>query len=136
MLLGSLYIADSPGKGKGVFTSEPIESGTLVEIAPVLVLPEKDNAAIDQSYLYNYYFLWGDEHKNYAICLGYGSLYNHDYEPNCLYETYYDDDTIHFIARRDIATGEELTVTYNQDPEDKTPVWFDRAPPGLPKEEV
>lgn len=126
MLLGSLYIADSPDKGKGVYTSEPIESGTLVEIAPVLVLPEKDAELIDQSYLYNYYFLWGDDHKNYAICLGYGSLYNHDYDPNCLYETYYDNGTIHFIARRAIAAGEELTITYNHDPDDKTPVWFDK----------
>ena len=126
MLLGSLYISQSKGKGKGVFTHEPIVKGTLVEIAPVVVLPEADSTLIDQSVLYNYYFLWGNEHKNYAICLGYGSLYNHSYEPNCIYETYYDDETIHFITIRDIAAGEELTVNYNHDPNDKKPVWFDK----------
>jgi hypothetical protein len=126
MLLASLHISQSPGKGKGVFTTEPIEAGTLIEIAPVVVLPEKDSALIDQSFLYNYYFLWGDDHKNYAICMGYGSMYNHSYDPNCIYETYYDDDTIHFITRRQIAAGEELTVNYNHDPEDQKPVWFDK----------
>lgn len=126
MVLSSLYIADSPGKGKGVFTSEVIEAGTIIEIAPVLVLPERDSELIDKSFLYNYYFLWGDAHKNYAICLGYGSLYNHSYEPNCIYETYYEDEKMHFITRRDIAAGEELTVNYNWDPDDKKPVWFDK----------
>ena len=126
MLLGSLYIKQSPGKGKGIFTSEPIEAGTLVEIAPVIVLPEKDSSLIDQSFLYNYYFLWDDKHKNYAICLGYGSLYNHSYTPNCKYDTYYDDEVIHFIAIRDISADEELTVNYNHDPDDQNPVWFDK----------
>jgi len=127
MLLGSLYIKQSLGKGKGIFSTELIEAGTLVEIAPVIVLPEKDSPLIDQSFLYNYYFLWGDEHKSYAICLGYGSLYNHSYSPNCKYETYYDDEVIHFIAIRDIAADEELTVNYNHDPDDQKPVWFDNG---------
>ena len=126
MLLGTLHIKQSPGKGKGIFTSEAIEAGTLVEIAPVIVLPKKDCELIDKSFLYNYYFLWGDKHKNYAICLGYGSIYNHSYSPNCIYETYYDDEVIHFVAIRDIAAGEELTVNYNHDPNDQNPVWFDK----------
>ena len=125
MILGSLYIKQSSGKGRGIFTSEPIEAGTLVEIAPVIVLPVKDSSLIDQTFLYNYYFLWGDEQKNFAICLGYGSLYNHSYTPNCIYETYYEDEVIHFIAIRDIAPDEELTINYNHDPDSKKPVWFD-----------
>jgi SET domain-containing protein len=127
MLLSSLYIAQSHGKGKGIFTNEPITAGTLIEIAPVIVLPEKDSALIDQSFLYNYYFLWGDEHKGYAICLGYGSLYNHSYSPNCIYETYYEDEAIHFITIKNIAAGEELTVNYNHDPDDQKRVWFDNG---------
>jgi SET domain-containing protein len=124
MLLPTLYIKSSPGKGRGVFTTEAIEARTLIEIAPVIVLPEKDCKLIDKSFLYNYYFLWGDKRKNYAICLGYGSIYNHSYTPNCVYETYYDDEVMHFITIRDIAAGEELLVTYNQDPADKAPLWF------------
>ena len=126
MLLGSLYIQQSDGKGKGIFTKEAIVAGTVIEIAPVILLPEQDSALIDKTHLYNYYFLWGERHKNYAICLGYGSLYNHSYEPNCIYETYYEDEVIHFIALRDIAVGEELTINYNHDPTDPKPVWFDK----------
>jgi hypothetical protein len=122
MLVASLYIKQSPGKGKGIFTHEPIEAGTLVEIAPVIVLPEQDCGLIDKSFLYNYYF-----HERYAICLGYGSIYNHSYAPNSVYETYYDDEVIHFITIRDIAAGEELTVNYNHDPNDQKPVWFDNG---------
>jgi SET domain-containing protein len=125
MILSSLYVKQSQGRGKGIFTSGPIEAGTLIEIAPVIVLPEKDSTLIDQSLLYNYYFLWGATNKNYAICLGYGSLYNHSYTPNCIYETYYEDEVIHFIAIKDIAADEELTINYNHDPNDQKPVWFD-----------
>lgn len=32
---------------------------------------------------------------------------------------------IEFIARREIDRGEELTINYNWDPEDKTPVGFE-----------
>ena len=124
MLLNTLHIKPSPGKGRGVFTTEAIEARTLIEIAPVIVLPEKDCELIDKSFLYNYYFLWGDKRKSYAICLGYGSIYNHSYTPNCIYETYYDDEVMHFITIKDIAAGEELTVSYNHDPEDKTKLWF------------
>ena len=126
MILGSLYIKQSSGKGRGIFTRELIEAGTLIEIAPVIVLPVKDSSLIDQTFLYNYYFLWGDEQKNFAICLGYGSLYNHSYTPNCIYETYYEDEVIHFIAIRDIPADEELTINYNHDPDSKKPVWFDQ----------
>jgi hypothetical protein len=124
MLLSTLHIKPSPGKGKGVFTTEAIEAGTLIEIAPVIVMPEKDCKLIDESFLYNYYFLWNNQNKNYAICLGYGSIYNHSYTPNCVYETYYGDEVIHFITLKDIAAGEELTVNYNHDPGDKKALWF------------
>ena len=126
MLLGSLYIQQSDGKGKGIFTKEAIAAGTVIEIAPIILLPEQDSALIDKTHLYNYYFLWGEGQKNYAICLGYGSLYNHSYEPNCIYETYYEDEVIHFIALCDIAVGEELMINYNHDPTDQKPVWFDK----------
>ena len=126
MLLSSLYIKNSKGKGKGVFTSTAIVAGTIIEIAPIILLPEHDCALIDKSHLYNYYFLWGEEHKNYAICLGYGSLYNHSYEPNCIYETYYEEELIHFITLCDIEAEEELMINYNHDPADQKPVWFDK----------
>ena len=59
-----------------------------------------------------------------AVALGYGSLYNHSYQPNARY-----DDvgrlTKVFSALRDIEPGEEITVNYNGKPGDRGPVGFD-----------
>jgi SET domain-containing protein len=59
-----------------------------------------------------------------ALALGYGSLYNHSYRPNARY----DDDAqaaMVFLALRSIAAGEEITINYNGDPEDRAPVGFE-----------
>ena len=56
--------------------------------------------------------------------LGYGSLYNHSYRPNARY----DDEEgriMVFTALRDIGRGEEITVNYNGEPGDETPVGFE-----------
>jgi len=121
-----LYIQEVEGKGRGVFCTEDIQTGTLIETCPVIVCPPQDRSLIDQSYLYNYYFLWEDDHQSTGIALGYGSLYNHSYTPNARYETWYEDQIIRFIAIRDIPAHTEITVNYNYDPEDQSPVWFDK----------
>ena len=124
MLLNCLYVGKTDKKGRGVFTEQYIEAGTIVEIAPVLVLPPADVECIKKTKLYDYYFLWSETEEIIAIALGYGSIYNHSYTPNLIYETYYEDEKIHFIALRDIEAGEELTINYNHDPNDSSPTWF------------
>ena len=84
----ALYISNVLGKGRGVFTDEDIEPGALIEIAPLIVLPPQDRAHIDKTEIFNYYFLWGDDHQLTAIALGYGSLYNHSASANTIYESY------------------------------------------------
>ena len=126
MQLPYLYIKKTATKGRGVFTLEDIPEGTLIEIAPVLVLPTADRKKIDDSFLYNYYFLWHEGHTHYAIAFGYASLYNHDYDANCIYETYYEEEEIHIITNRAIKAGEELTINYNGEPDCKDKVWFDK----------
>lgn len=121
----TLYIKEIPEKGRGVFSSEPIKAGALIEICPVIVCPPEDRKWIDQTFLYNYYFLWEDDLKSTAIALGFGSLYNHSYTPNAKYATYYEDQEIVFTALTDIPADTEITVNYNHDPEDQTKVWFD-----------
>lgn len=121
-----LYIKDTDKKGRGVFCTEDIPADTMIEICPVIVCPPLDRKLIDESYLYNYYFLWEDDHASTAIALGYGSLYNHSYQPNARYETYYEEQVIKFIAIKDIPAHTEITVNYNYDSDDQTPVWFDK----------
>ena len=120
-----LYIRETEGKGRGVFCTADIRKGDIIEICPVIVCPPEDRLLIDQTNLYNYYFLWEDDHKSTAIALGFGSIYNHSYAPNAVYETYYEDQIIQFIAIKDIPADTEITVNYNHDPEDQTKVWFD-----------
>jgi SET domain-containing protein len=55
---------------------------------------------------------------------GYGSLYNHSYRPNARYVDLAGRTKL-FTAIRDIAAGEEITVNYNGEPGDETPVGFE-----------
>ena len=75
-------------------------------------MPSKEMKIIDDTVLYNYYFLWGANQKKCAICLGYGSLYNHDYHPNARYELDLANKTIDFFCIKEIEAGEEITVNY------------------------
>jgi SET domain-containing protein len=111
------------GKGRGVFARRPIAEGEIIERVPVIVLPAGQVGEEPERHpLADYVFEWGP--RTVALALGYGSLYNHSYEPNARYEDIGGRTKI-FIALRDIPAGEEITVNYNGQPEDRTPVWFD-----------
>ena len=111
------------GKGRGVFARRSIAEGEVIESCPVLVVPAEEvrNGAA-WTRLGEYRFDWG--RGTVALALGYGSLYNHSYEPNAHYEDI-GGRTKLFVALRDIQRGEEITVNYNGEPEDRSPVWFD-----------
>lgn len=126
MQTGFLYIAYSEVHGKGVFTAREIEAGEVIEICPVLLFPKKELPHVRQTMLDDYYFDWGDDDEWYAICLGYGSLYNHSYEPNAEYDMDFHAQTIDFHAVRKIEAGQEIFVNYNGYPNDQTPVWFEK----------
>jgi hypothetical protein len=120
-----LYIADSPLGGRGVFATEFIPIGTLIEIAPVIIIPADELKVIHHTVLHDYYFLWSDDGGEAALALGYGSLYNHSYKPNSEYYTNRETTSIDVFAIADIPAGEEITFNYNGMPFDETPVWFD-----------
>ncbi len=119
------YVKEVGNKGRGVFAGEEIPSGTVFENAPVIAFPKGQWKYITKTKLSNYVFFWGEDLKAGAVALGTGSLYNHSYEPNARYIRNIKNRTVDFVALRDIHEGEEITVNYNCDPNDKTPVWFD-----------
>lgn len=125
MIKPYLYVNKTKEKGRGVFTKEAIPAGTQIEISPVLVLSGNDTSIVDKTKLHNYIFLWGARETRSCIALGFCSIYNHAYEPNCEYEMDFDAETMAIKTRRDIKKGEELSINYNGDIEDKSPVWFD-----------
>jgi len=125
MILPCLTIIDTPNMGRGVFTSEPIPLGTIVEISPVIVMGPEDRILLDKTPLHDYIFEWGEDRKQCCMAMGYVPVYNHASPSNCEYEMDYDDDTITVTAVRDIEPGEELFINYNGDWDDARPVWFE-----------
>lgn len=120
-----IYVGPSDIHGRGVFTYSDIPEGTLLEICPVLVLPEAEVKIIHQTQLHDYYFLWGDAQKEAAIVLGFGSIYNHADQANSRYIMDYEQKSMDFFATRDIAAGEEILVNYRDDDKAQFPLWFE-----------
>lgn len=128
-----LYIKESGlvNAGRGVFSRVPIRKGALIEQCPVIALHDaKERARLRRTGLVNYYFLWGEERNLPALCLGWGSVYNHSFSPNARYEKVMEENRMDFYALRDIAPDEEITVNYNGTPDDTTPLLV----PGIPPE--
>jgi SET domain-containing protein len=118
-----IYVKRIKGKGRGVFAARPIARGSLIEKVPLLLVPIKEVVGgLDNPGLVMFFFM--RDRKHLAVCLGYGSLYNHSYTPNARY----DDGpglTMLFTAIRDIAPGEEICINYNGDPRDRSAVGFE-----------
>ncbi|HVU58113.1 MAG TPA: SET domain-containing protein [Puia sp.] len=125
MILPTLVIAPTGGKGRGVFATADIEKGTVVEIAPVIVMTREERTLLDQTLLHDYIFEWGHDPKGCCMALGYIPIYNHSYRSNCEYEMDYEEELISVRAVRFIKAGEELSINYNGDWNNETPVWFD-----------
>jgi SET domain-containing protein len=125
MIARFLYIGNAGQKGRGVFTSENIPAGTLIEVSPVIVMSGEDRLLIDQTLLHDYIFEWGAKKKQCCMALGYVALYNHRNRSNCEYEMDYDRQVISIKTVRDIRSGEELFINYNGDWNNGKPVWFE-----------
>ncbi len=125
MRLPSLQITETKGKGKGVFTSEPIAKGVLVEVAPVIVMPSEDRRLLDQTLLHDYIFEWGDDRSQCAMALGWIPVYNHAAPSNCEYFMDFEEQTMFLKTVIAIPAGAELTINYNGDYNNTKDVWFD-----------
>ena len=125
MLQPYLYIDKTEKYGRGVFTDEPIAKGTLIEIAPVIVMSKHDRLHLDKTKLHDYIFEWGEAKDKCCMALGFIPMYNHSYTSNCEYLMDYEEDVIFVKTVTAIEKGAELTINYNGDWNDTTPVWFD-----------
>jgi uncharacterized protein len=125
MIQPYLTIVDTPKMGRGVFSSEKIEAGTIIEISPVIVMSAEERVLLDQTSLHDYIFVWGAELSQCCMALGYVSVYNHSALSNCEYEMDYATASITIKTMRNIAAGEELFINYNGNWNDPSPVWFD-----------
>ena len=113
----AIEVKQIKGKGRGVFARRLIRDGEVIERVPVLVLPVGETrTASGTTRMSGYCFEWG--RGTVAVALGYGSLYNHSYQPNARYDDESGQTKV-FRAIRDIAPGEEIVVNYNGEPGDE-----------------
>ena len=123
-----LRVAEMGARGRGVVAMEPIAAGALIERAPVVLVPEADRRAVEASNAGHYIFMW--EHDRIgedlyggkgraAVALGFASLVNHSFEPNCRFVRHIDALALDVVALRDIPAGEEITFDYGMT------LWFD-----------
>lgn len=120
----ALDIRICPDKGRGVFAKRRFQAGDIIERVPVIPIPAEEEPG-PGTVLYNYLIAWGPDGKDSALALGFGSIYNHSYEPNAFYERREGELCIDFIALRPIDVGEEILVNYNKDPDCRDNLWFD-----------
>ena len=125
MILSCLFMAESPAKGRGMFTKELILADTIIEIAPVIVMSAADRLLLDKTLLHDYIFEWGTDKTQCCMALGFVPIYNHSYESNCEYFMDYSTNTIMLKTVKNIEAGEEVFINYNGDFDDKTALWFD-----------
>ena len=126
-----VYVAQSKIKngGRGVFATQDIKKGELIEKCPVIETPKNDLSNLNESILVTYFFYFGKNKENLVVALGFGSIYNHAYSPNATYKINQREKTIDFIALSDIKKDDEITVNYNYgNPKDKSPLWFQVIP--------
>lgn len=124
MIYPFLYIDESSGKGKGVFTKNAIPINTIVEISPVIVMSAEERKLLDQTLLHDYIFEWGPDSAQCCMALGYIAVYNHSYQSNCEYEMDFAAKMIRIKTVRKVEAGEELFINYNGDWNNAKPVWF------------
>ena len=106
----NIYITETgTNLGRGVFASEDIPSGQIVERTPVVLLDL--NAQPFPPQIRRLVYNWSKTHV--ALALGFGSLYNHSDQPNLIFSRKINDLSITFKALRNIEAGEQLTISYD-----------------------
>ena len=118
---GCLEIRNDPAKGRGVFAIVPIAAGTLIEAAPVIVVPAVQCLLLDKTILHDYYFHWDgdpDGEGTGAVALGLVALCNHSRRPRARVRRNLAQTTLNLVALVPIAAGDEVTIDYN------CPLWF------------
>jgi len=102
-----------------------IPAGTVIEIAPVIIMSSQERQLLDQTLLHDYIFEWGDDKKRCCMALGYVPIYNHAYNSNCEYEMDFEDQLIRVKTIKQVEKDTELFINYNGDWDDTTPLWFE-----------
>jgi len=129
-----LYIKYAPPKGRGVFCSEPILAGEIIEVCPVLMFGEPDVDGLQYTKLSDYLVGTKSSYSNItyirqqiydtaravSLPMGITSFCNHLENANAGYAAAEEDNIPFFVlgAIRDIPPDTEICISYGAS-------WFD-----------
>lgn len=112
-------------KGRGVFALKSFKTGEVIEICPTLRMTPTERKHCSKTILDYYMYPWKST-RSASLVLGYGSIYNHSFDPNADWKQNFKTKTMVYRAIKPINKGEEITVNYNGEPDDTTPIdWFE-----------
>lgn len=121
----SIEIKRTPSKGLGVFALKDFKEGEIIESCPVLTFDTKGRKNLEKTLLSHYIYPWRST-RGAALVFGYGSIYNHSYSPNADWKQNFKTNSMVYKAIKSIKKGEEITVNYNGEPDEQTPIdWFE-----------
>jgi len=125
---GLVLLSNTP-KGRGVFATQSIAKGTVIDVSPVLVLsPEEVTNHTSRTVLQHYTYYWPNPsnpkgQQTQAVALGLGSMFNHSrLRQNVVWSRDTAAETITYKAHGDIQAGEELCISYGN-----ARLWFQDA---------
>lgn len=121
----AIEVKRTPNKGRGVFALKDFEEGEIIEKCPVINITPDERKHCEKTILNFYIYPWRSTRSG-SVVLGYGSIYNHSFNPNADWKQNFKTENMVYRALRSIKKGEEITVNYNGEPDDMTPIdWFD-----------
>jgi uncharacterized protein len=107
-------------KIRGLIATQHLKPHQLIERCPIILIPIRQEKALTQTVLGKYYYEWTNKH--HIFVLGYAALINHSYQPTARYAFNYRSKEMIITAFRDIKPGDEITVNYNYEPDDNSPL--------------
>ena len=123
--MNNVEIRKTGKKGRGVFALKNFKTGEIVENCPVINITPKERKALEKTIFAYYIYPWRSTRSG-SLVLGYGSLYNHSFNPNADWRQNFKTQSMVYRAVKPIKKGEEITVNYNGEPDDQTEIdWFD-----------
>jgi len=111
--LARVEFTKRPGGGEyTVLAKTQFARGEIVEICPCIILGEEAKT-IDK--IKDTIFEIDRDKNEWALVLGYGSLYRHNKKANLEYAYNKLTKQMYFITKKVVKLGEELTINYGQD---------------------
>lgn len=110
--LARVEFTKRPGGEYTILAKTQFARGEIVEICPTIIVGEEAKTI---NGIKDIIFEIDREQNQWALVLGYGSLYKHSDKPNVEYAFNKLTKQMYFITKEAIRHGDELTINYGQD---------------------